>query len=351
MGGWGGWEGGGSAFVVGVGGCGKGMCFVMCEAWKPRLLLGSEHYLCAANNHVRLKTLCRCFLFFSWKLCAHCPIKAKIYSASSTGKNKGFKEVWDEFSLGANCTGFEKAGKSVCLLASVLSIYFQENGHMFTVNGIPRQFYGALCAVSADNPASAACGRFKESAAAYRFCRHCMATSTDSSTKFKEQEFELRSADLHEQHLTEMEGEEDSSTLSTEYGINRRSVLDDLQYFKVASGSLLPDIMHDVLEGVLQYEAKLMLIQFLLHDHYFTIDQLNIQIESIELGHAEAKNCPCPISMSTITSTSDHLLKQNGKLSLSTCMCTNVYILYYYSSKSDVVIRTPSSCYDWPLGA
>lgn len=188
---------------------------------------------------------------------------------------------------------------------------------MFTLNGIPRQFFGALCAVSADNPASAACGGFKESARAYRFCRHCMATSADSSTKFTEHEFELRNVDHHEQHLTEIESGEDSSTLSTEYGINQCSVLDDLQYFKVASGSFLPDIMHDVLEGALQYEAKLMLTQFLLHDHYFTIDQLNVQIESIELGHAEAKNCPCPISISTITSTSDHLLKQSGKLLIS----------------------------------
>lgn len=150
-----------------------------------------------------------------------------------------------------------------------------------------------------------------------------MATSTDSSTKFKEHEFELRSVDHHEQHLTEIksgkeiESGEDSSTLSTEYGINRRSVLDDLQYFKVVSGSLLPDIMHDVMEGALQYEAKLMLTQFLLHNHYVTIDQLNVQIKSIELGHAEAKNRPCPISMSTITSTSDHLFKQSGKLLIS----------------------------------
>ena len=31
------------------------------------------------------------------------------------------------------------------------------------------------------------------------------------------------------------------------------------QYFSVASGALLPDIMHDVLEGALPYEIKLML--------------------------------------------------------------------------------------------
>lgn len=43
------------------------------------------------------------------------------------------------------------------------------------------------------------------------------------------------------------------------YGINRRSILDSLTYFKVATGALIPDIMHDLLEGVLVLETKLML--------------------------------------------------------------------------------------------
>ena len=41
--------------------------------------------------------------------------------------------------------------------------------------------------------------------------------------------------------------------------MNRHALLDSLQYFSVASSALLPDIMHDVLEGALPYEIKLML--------------------------------------------------------------------------------------------
>ena len=63
-----------------------------------------------------------------------------------------------------------------------------------------------------------------------------------------------------------------------------RSVLSELKYFDVTSGSLMPDVMHDVLEGVLQFEAKLLLRQFIHHDHYFTLAQLNQQIEALELG-------------------------------------------------------------------
>ena len=60
-----------------------------------------------------------------------------------------------------------------------------------------------------------------------------------------------------------------------------RSVLSELKYFDVTSGSLMPDVMHDVLEGVLQFEAKLLLRQFIHHDHYFTLAQLNQQIEAL----------------------------------------------------------------------
>lgn len=43
------------------------------------------------------------------------------------------------------------------------------------------------------------------------------------------------------------------------YGVNRRALLNSLEFFSVASGALIPDIMHDVLEGVLPLEVKLML--------------------------------------------------------------------------------------------
>ena len=46
--------------------------------------------------------------------------------------------------------------------------------------------------------------------------------------------------------------------MATCYGINMESIL---KYFHVADG-LPPDIMHDVLEGALSYEIKLMISHF-----------------------------------------------------------------------------------------
>ena len=79
-----------------------------------------------------------------------------------------------------------------------------------------------------------------------------------------------------------------------------RSVLSELKYFDVTSGSLMPDVMHDVLEGVLQVEAKLLLRQFINHDNFFTLAQVNQQIEALELGFSEVKNRPTPISHATL---------------------------------------------------
>lgn len=52
------------------------------------------------------------------------------------------------------------------------------------------------------------------------------------------------------------------------------------RYFHVADGGLLPDIMHDVLEGALQYEVKLMLRTMIQEDHYFSLGKQYHQCRS-----------------------------------------------------------------------
>ena len=99
-------------------------------------------------------------------------------------------------------------------------------------------------------------------------------------------------------------------------------MLSELKYFDVTSGSLMPDVMHDVLEGVLQFEAKLLLRQFIHHDHYFALAQLNQQSEALELGFSEVINRPTPISHATLQEGDNHL-KQSGKwLASHFCSCS-----------------------------
>ena len=88
--------------------------------------------------------------------------------------------------------------------------------------------------------------------------------------QFSEENFTLRTVEDHVRKLTELEDDQDGS-LSTEYGINMRSCLLDLQYFNLCSGAILPDVMHDVLEGALQYELKLLLQYCVRESQYFQV--------------------------------------------------------------------------------
>ena len=48
---------------------------------------------------------------------------------------------------------------------------------------VRRYFRGTVTIVSADNPASASLGGFKQSPSAFRFCRHCMGSEDDIQSK------------------------------------------------------------------------------------------------------------------------------------------------------------------------
>ena len=79
----------------------------------------------------------------------------------------------------------------------------------------------------------------------------------------------------------------------------------------MCNGSLVPDIMHDVLEGALQYEVKLILQHMIYEENYFTLDKINSRLENLELGSIESKGRPTPISSNTLNSDGSSL-RQNG---------------------------------------
>ena len=81
--------------------------------------------------------------------------------------------------------------------------------------------------------------------------------------KFLESDFTICSSAQHSQHCDILDMRElttaERQYFSSTYGVNRRALMDSLQYFSVASSALVPDIMHDILEGAMLYEIKLML--------------------------------------------------------------------------------------------
>ena len=79
--------------------------------------------------------------------------------------------------------------------------------------------------------------------------------------------------------------------MATAFGVSRNSILNESKYFHVIDG-LCPDIMHDVLEGALPYEAKL-LLRYCIQQGYFTLSLLNARIKSFKYGPADSGKCHC----------------------------------------------------------
>ena len=102
---------------------------------------------------------------------------------------------------------------------------------------------------------------------------------------------------------------DETGSASKEYGLDRNSILNELQYFSVCSGALLPDIMHDLLEGALQYKLKLMLQLFIFQG----LSEINDCIEYLDLGYMEIKDCPSLLCDTNLCAHSG-TLKQSGIL-------------------------------------
>jgi hypothetical protein len=134
--------------------------------------------------------------------------------------------------------------------------------------------------------------------------------------QFREILFHLRTKVGHDYQCDIVEREPGSGII---YGINRRSSLCNSRYFHVIGG-LPADSMHDILEGVLQYECKEMLKIFINEDSYFTRKELNDRIKDFDYGYYNDKNRPSQISSLTLNNNSNSV-KQKGSVPLQ-------YIIY-----------------------
>jgi len=84
-----------------------------------------------------------------------------------------------------------------------------------------------------------------------------------------------------------------------------------IEHFDICSGTLISDVMHDLFEGVLQYETKLMLAQFI-DKRYFSLNNLKCHIESLELTYGTESDKPVHIDRKTLYSQGSRL-NQKGK--------------------------------------
>lgn len=71
--------------------------------------------------------------------------------------------------------------------------------------------------------------------------------------------------------------------------------------------------MHDILEGILQYEAKEFLKHAIFHEKFLSLDELNDLILQFDFGYSNDKSRPSAISLRTLNA-AHNSLKQSGIL-------------------------------------
>ena len=133
--------------------------------------------------------------------------------------------------------------------------------------------HGGLIAFLADTLAAHAVGGFKGSMSfSLRVCRTCMVTPEQIQEYVTESSCTLRTLDNYFEHCSLLEGPL-KSHFSTTYGVNFLSVLEEVPGFSVING-LPHDIMHDLYEGIVPFELKLLLRYY----KYITIAEVNSRI-------------------------------------------------------------------------
>ena len=96
---------------------------------------------------------------------------------------------------------------------------------------------------------------------------------------------------------------------STAYGVNFQSILNESRYFHVTNG-LVPDVMHNILEGCGPYEMK-EILEVMISSNYITLDDVNKRIENFIYADVEGSDKPSVIYPATLHS-QDHKLNQAG---------------------------------------
>ncbi|MCI4374945.1 hypothetical protein PGIGA_G00012370, partial [Pangasianodon gigas] len=145
--------------------------------------------------------------------------------------------------------------------------------------------YGTICQVTGDNLGMHSILGFTESFSGHYFCRLCLTDKVDVQSVYSEDDFRVILHDwtIYEQQCSELESD---PQLKSRHGLKRSSTFNSLQYFHVCHNYSL-DVMHDLLEGVVQFEMKL-LFEYL-SENVVTQSELLTRIYSYDYGYLERK--------------------------------------------------------------
>ena len=189
-----------------------------------------------------------------------------------------------------------------------------ENGCPSLIDGQEKIIFGKVICCTGDTEGQHEWAGYKVGVGfAFHKCRHCQCQYDAMQQSFYDHDFHARSKETHERHCQEINDaptEQVKADLRITYGINHRSALCDLNNFDITM-QLPQDIMHTLLEGVVQYELRHILSSYISSGE-FTLTQLNKAIRSQCYGYSEVANKPDPLRESVFQGDEKYKLKYNA---------------------------------------
>ena len=150
-----------------------------------------------------------------------------------------------------------------------------EVGVEMNICGTQESIKGTLTAVIADNLAAHQVGGFKVAfSKGFRKCRTCLGTDEEIQNFFSDCNFIYRTREDHDKYCEALRVQGMESHFSRLYGVNFNSVFNELKYFNVIGG-MVPDIMHDLCEGIIPKITLLLLKHCIEDNSYFDLEKLN----------------------------------------------------------------------------
>lgn len=152
---------------------------------------------------------------------------------------------------------------------------------------------GAVFQVTGDNLAIHGPFGFVESFSAKYCCRFCLTEKGEMQSVFSEDHpgLTLRSKALHSEHCAAIQ---QNPALASTFGVKKTCPLNSLRLFHTTDNYAV-DIMHDLLEGVVQYELKLV-FQYLIRN-FISRSSLSERITSFNYGFTQRKNRPSGLKL------------------------------------------------------
>ena len=218
----------------------------------------------------------------------------------------------------------------------------QSTGVEVVVNGQSKMYKGSVYFFSGDTPAAAMVCGCKESVSANKPCRTCLTDHTQMTTSFDEASFQIRTVEMHSEHLRILSDPElspqERKFWQRFYGVNSASPLLQIPHCDVLR-CCVQDVMHILLEGCVEVECRLLLLHCT-SNAVFSLGQLNSRMESFNYGYF-GKDRPAAI-------TPLHLrngLKQTAAQMLTLSFCLPFLICNWIRDCNDDATEERYQCF------